>query len=152
MKDLERGLTLTLRIRHYTSNRITKDFIVQQARLLVPDVRKKSGVWYRLNRWRAAQIASGKRPTYGHLVRQYIALNNAGRFERLPHGRSITFIAEFLAAEKGATHREAVAAWNALKALDVPKTYAAWAEVDNRGKRARARVIRKSAATRAQRE
>jgi hypothetical protein len=135
MKDLERGLTLTLPIRHYTRNRTTKDFIVQQARLIAPDVHAKSGVWYRLNRWREAQIASGKRPTYGHLVRHYIRLNNAGRFERIPHGRYINFIAEFLAAEKRATHRDAVAAWHALKALDVPKTYAAWAEFNRRRKR-----------------
>ena len=45
-KDLERGLTLNLRIEHYTSNRQTKDFIVQQARKISPEVREKSGVWY----------------------------------------------------------------------------------------------------------
>src|SRR5207253_2046346 len=81
VKDVERGLTLKLRIEHYTSNRETKHFIVEQARLIAPEVREKSGVWYRLNRWREERITSGKPLTYGHLVRQYIALNEMERFE-----------------------------------------------------------------------
>lgn len=56
VKDLDRGLSLKLRIEHYTSNRRTKTFIIEQARRMAPDVRKKSGVWYRLNRWREQQI------------------------------------------------------------------------------------------------
>src|ERR1700745_3420675 len=55
VKDVERGLDLKLRIENYTSNRVTKDFIVEQARLMAPEVRGKSGVWYRLNRWREDQ-------------------------------------------------------------------------------------------------
>jgi len=152
MKDLARGLSPELPIRHYTSNRATKDFIVAQAHRIAPDVREKSGVWYRLNRWREAQITGGRRPTYGDLVRKYIALTRADRFDRIPHGRYINFVAEFLAAESGATHRDAVAAWHALKSLDIPKTYAAWAEFNRRGKRARANVIRTKAARRARRE
>jgi hypothetical protein len=126
IKDTARGLTLNLRIGHYTSNRETKGFIVQQARLMAPEVREKSGVWYRLNRWREEQIASGKHPTYRDLVRQYIALNRMRRFEKIPHGRYINFVAEFLAAKKGATRAEAIAAWTELKGLDVPKYYASW--------------------------
>ena len=99
MKDVERGLNLKLRIENYTSNRETKNFIVEQAHLMAPDVREKSGVWYRLNRWREEQITSGKHPTYGDLVRQYIALNKMQRFEKVPHGRYINFVAEFLAAD-----------------------------------------------------
>src|SRR5687767_6700857 len=48
IKDLERGLRLDLPIERYTSNRETKDFIAQHARILAPEARKKSGVWYRL--------------------------------------------------------------------------------------------------------
>jgi hypothetical protein len=51
VKDVERGLNLKLRIENYTSNRETKDFIVEQAHLIAPEVREKSGVWHRLNRW-----------------------------------------------------------------------------------------------------
>ena len=128
VKDVERGLNLQLRIENYTSNRETKDFIVEQARMMAPDVREKSGVWYRLNRWREEQIASGQHPTYGDLVRQYIVLNKMPRFERVPHGRYINFVADFLEAKNGATRAEAIAAWNELKDLDVPKDYVSWVE------------------------
>ena len=47
------------------------------------------------------------------------------RFEKVPHGRYINFVAEFLAADKG-TRAEAIAAWTELKELDVPKDYASW--------------------------
>ena len=125
-KDLERGLSLNLRIEHYTSNRETKNFIVREAGKVAPKVREKSGVWYRLNRWREEQITNGKRPTYGDLVRQYVALNRMERFDKVPHGRYINFVAEFLAADKRVTRAEAIAAWTELKELDVPKDYASW--------------------------
>ena len=126
VKDVERGLNLKLRIENYTSNRQTKDFIVEQARIMAPDVLEKSGVWYRLNRWREEQITSGKHTTYGDLVRQYVVLNKMPRFERVPHGRYINFIADFLEADKRATRAEAIAAWTELKQLDVPKDYVSW--------------------------
>jgi hypothetical protein len=125
-KDLERGLSLNLRIQHYTSNRATKDFIVREAGKMAPEVREKSGVWYRLNRWREEQITNGNRPTYGDLVRKYVALNRLERFDHVPHGRYINFMADFLAAEKSGTRSEAIAAWAELKAMDIPKDYASW--------------------------
>ena len=131
-KDCERGLSLNLRIEHYTSNRETKDFIVREARKVAPAVREKSGVWYRLNRWREEQVTSGRRPTYGDLVRQYVALNRMERFAKVPHGRYVNFLAAFLAAEKGATRREAIAAWERLKRMDVPKDYASWVKARRR--------------------
>ena len=126
IKDLERGLSLKLPIVHYTSNRETKDFIVKQAKKFAPGVREKSGVWYRLNRWREEQITEGNHPTYGDLVRHYIALNKMERFEKVPQVRYVNFLAEFLAAEKGATRADAIAAWAKLKTMDAPKTYASW--------------------------
>jgi hypothetical protein len=135
VKDVERGLNLKLRIENYTSNRETKDFIIEQARMMAPDVREKSGVWYRLNRWREEQIMSGEHPTYGDLVRQYIVLNKMQRFERVPHGRYINFVADFLEADKSASRAEAIAAWKELKELDAPKDYVSW--VNTRAKRAR---------------
>ncbi len=48
------------------------------------------------------------------------------RFEKVPHGRYINFVAAFLAAGNGATRAEAIAAWKKLKKLDVPKDYASW--------------------------
>jgi hypothetical protein len=137
VKDMERGLNLKLRIANYTSNRETKDFIVHQARLMAPEVREKSGVWYRLNRWREEQITRRRHPTYGDLVRQYIALNKMERFEKIPHGRYINFVAEFLAADRGARRAEAIAAWTELKELDIPKDHASWvkARAKHKGKR-----------------
>lgn len=129
IKDVERGLNLKLRIENYTSNRETKDFITQQARIMAPDVREKSGVWYRLNRWREEQITSGKHLTYGDLVRQYIVLNKLPRFERIPIRCYCNFVADFLAADKKTTRADAIAAWNELKKLDVPKDYASWVKV-----------------------
>jgi len=126
LKDVERSLHLKLRIEHYTSNRETKDFIIEQGRRLAPEVRMKSGVWYRLNRWRAEQITSGARPTYGDLVRQYIALNRMERFDRVPIVCYVNFISDFLAADTKATRPEIIAAWKEVKKLDVPKDYASW--------------------------
>jgi hypothetical protein len=126
VKDIERGLSLDLRIEHYTSNRETKNFIVREAGKLAPQVREKSGIWYRLNRWREDQITGRKHPTYGDLVRQFIALGKVERFEKIPHGRYINFVAEFLAAEKNATRTDAIAAWAELKAMDIPNNYASW--------------------------
>jgi hypothetical protein len=126
--DVERGLTLKRRIEHYTSNRTTKDFIIEQARILAPDVRQKSGVWYRLNRWRESQITAGRKPTYGDLIRQYIALNRMPAFQKIPHGRYINFLAAFHSANPDATRAQALAAWRKLKRLDAPKVYASWAK------------------------
>ena len=126
VKDLERGLSLNLRIEHYTSNRETKDFIVKHAKESAPGVREKSGVWYRLNRWREEQITKGNQPTYGDLVQQYIALNKVAKFAKIPYDCYINFVAEFLANEKRATRADAIAAWAELKTMDVPKNYASW--------------------------
>src|SRR5437868_4642280 len=133
IKDVERGLNLKLRIENYTSNRVTKDFIVEQARLMAPDVREKSGVWYRLNRWREEQITGGARPTYGDLVRRYVALNQMERFERVPIGRYNNFVADYLKAKAG-TRAEAIDAWEKLKKMDAPKDYASWLKAKSRTK------------------
>ena len=125
VKDLELGLTLDLPIGNYTSIKATKDFIRREASRKNPDVRQKSGVWYRLNRWREAQVAK-RIVTYGELVDQYVALNSLERFARIPHPRYINFLSDFLAAEKGSSHAEARAAWKQLKAMDTPKTYQGW--------------------------
>jgi len=140
IKDVERGLSLNRRIENYTSNRETKDFIVRRARLIAPEVRAKSGVWYRLNRWRERQVTSGKRPTYGDLVRQYIALNRMARFEKIPYRCYINFLAEFHENNRGATRRKAITAWWELKKLDVPKDYASWAKVRDRAKHRRTTI------------
>jgi hypothetical protein len=83
---------------------------------------------------REAQITSGKHPTYGDLVRQYVALNQVGRFEKIPHGRYINFVAQFLKMNQGTTRAAAIAAWRELKELDVPKDYASWVKERSKDK------------------
>ena len=133
LKDLDRGLALDLPIGNYTSIKATKDFIRREASRKKPDVRQQSGVWYRLNRWREAQVAK-RTVTDGELVDRYVALNSLERFARIPHPRYVNFLADYLAAEKGASHADARAAWKKLKALDAPKTYEGWKKARPRPK------------------
>ncbi|MDN5212039.1 SAP domain-containing protein [Fulvivirgaceae bacterium BMA12] len=127
IKDIEKGLSLSLPIVNYTSNRETKQFIEAEAGKIIPDLKKKSGARYRLNRWREEQINKGIKITYGDLVKQYISLNQVeGRFEQIPVGRYINFLADFLAEEKTATRLQAIEAWEKLKTLNIPKNYKAW--------------------------
>lgn len=127
IKDVEKGLSLSLPIVNYTSNKETKRFIVEEAKKMTPNLRERSGAWYRLNRWREEQLAEGEEITYEDLVRQYITLNEReGSFSRIPQGRYINFVADYLAGEKNATRSEAIKAWEQLKQLDTPKTYEAW--------------------------
>ena len=125
VRDLDRGLRLDLPIANYTSNRQTKGFIIREAQRKNPAAKEKSGIWYRLNRWREAHVAKGP-VTYGDLVEQFIALSALERFERIPHPRYINFLAEFHASEQDASRQDALAAWKTLKKMDVPKTYASW--------------------------
>ena len=137
-KDLERGLSLKLRIEHYSSNRETKEFIVREARKIAPEIREKSGVWYRLNRWREDQVTNGHHPTYGNLVKRYVELNRMDRFDKIPYDCYINFVAEFLKAEKRGTRSGAIAAWGKLKSMDTPKNYASWVKArrtQGKGKR-----------------
>jgi hypothetical protein len=127
VRDVERGLSLDLRIVGYTNDKETKDFLEREARRLAPGLKRKSGARYRLNRWREDRIADGVKITYRDLVREYVRLSQtAGPFAHIPHGRYINFMSDFLAAEQGATREQAIRAWTTLKALDVPKDYRSW--------------------------
>ena len=132
-KDVERGLHLDLRVVRYTNDPQTKLFLDQEARQLVPGLKRRSGARYRLNRWREAQILSGVKLRYRDLVTEYVRLNQfTGAFAQVPHGRYLNFMSNFLAARKGATKGQALRAWATLKKLSVPKTYAAWARARSR--------------------
>ena len=126
IRDIERGLSLKLVVVNYTSNKETKEFIVEEALKIAPNLKRKSGASYRLNRWRDEQIDKGIKITYEDLVKQYVELNQMeGAFPQAPSGRYINFISDFLAAERNATRDEAVSAWGQLKKLDIPKNYRA---------------------------
>jgi hypothetical protein len=126
-RDVERGLRLDLPVVHYTSNRDTKSFIEREAAKILPGFKRASGTRYLLNRWREEQIAAGRRITYRDLVLQAIALNETKRGPlRVEHGRYMNFISDYMADNKAASHQDAVRAWHEVKAMDAPKTYAAW--------------------------
>jgi hypothetical protein len=113
----------------YTNDKGTKDFLEKEAQKLAPGLKRKSGVRYRLNRWREEQLVKGIRLTYGDLVSEYVRLNlTEGPFAHIPHVRYINFLSDFLAAEKGATREQAMKAWHKLKAMDLPKDYRSWAK------------------------
>ena len=126
-KDVERGLSLDLPVVVYTNDKETKTFLEREAQRLAPGLKRKSGVRYRLNRWREVQLIKGVKLTYVDLVEEYIRMNQTREpFAQIPHGRYINFISDFLAGEKGATREQAMRAWEKLKALDVPKNYRSW--------------------------
>ncbi len=129
IKDIQRGLRLDLPVVVYTNDKETKDFLEREAQKLAPGLKRKSGVRYRLNRWREGRLIKGVKLTYGGLVKEYVRLNQTkGPFAQIPHARYINFMSDFLAAEKGATREQAMKAWRKLKTLDVPKNYRSWVE------------------------
>ena len=133
-RDVDRGLRLGLPVVHYTSNKETKMFLEREAAKIRPGFRRAAGTRYLLNRWREEQIAAGRRITYRDLVLQAIALNDSKRGPlRIEHGRYMNFMSDYMAANAGAPHEDAVKAWHEVKALDAPKTYASWVRFGQRG-------------------
>lgn len=127
IKDVERGLHLNLPIVVYTNDKETKSLLEREAQKLAPGFKRKSGSRYRLNRWREEQITNGIKITYRDLVKEYVRLCQSDKpFKKIPHGRYINFMSEFLASQKGATREQAIQAWEQVKSLDCPKTYRAW--------------------------
>ena len=133
IRDIEKGLNRSLQITNYICNKQTQNFIINETQKIDPDLKIKSGVWYRLNRWREEQITNGKTITYGDLINQFIKLNQAeGSFKKIPVGRHINFISDFLANEKNSTREQAVAEWRKLKEMNIPKDYESWKVYRNR--------------------
>jgi len=133
VKDVELGLRLDLPVVRYTSNKETKDFLAREAQKIAPGLKRKSGVRYRLNRWREEQLTAGKRITYGDLVRQYVKLNQTeAPFAQIPYDCYVNFLSDFSKAEKDATRADALAAWRQLKRMKVMKNYKAWKEANSR--------------------
>jgi SAP domain-containing new25 len=127
IRDTQRGLRLDLPVVAYTNDQATKQFLEDEAKKLVPGLKRRSGARYRLNRWREEQLAKGINLTYRGLIKEYARLSQAKEpFAKIPQVRYINFMSDFLAAEKGATREQAIKAWRRLKTLDVPKSYRAW--------------------------
>jgi hypothetical protein len=133
VKDVERGLSLTLPVLVYTNDVETKEFLERESRRLAPGHKQRSGSRYRLNRWREQQIAVGLKITYGDLVREYVRLNRPDAVhERAPQVCYVNFLSDFFAAQKDAVRADGLRAWAEVKKLDGPNTYQTW-------KKARAR-------------
>ena len=127
IRDVERGLSLDLRVVVYTNDKKTKDFLEREALRLAPGLKRKSGARYRLNRWREDRLTNGVKTTYRNLVKEYVRLSQTpGPFAHIPHGRYINFMSDFLAAEPRSTREHAIRAWTTLKSLDLPKDYRSW--------------------------
>jgi len=125
--DVDLGLRLDRRVIRYTNDVVTKEFLEREAVKLAPTFRPRSGAKYRLNRWREEQIQNGVELTYRDVVAEYVRLTqSAERFARVPHGRYINFMSDFLAQQPGATKAKAIKAWQSLKKMDCPKTYRDW--------------------------
>jgi len=125
-KDYENSeLKMNTKVNNYCSNKITKTFIITQAKDIQPDLPKKSGVWYWINRWRESQLKK-QSITYGDIVHQFIELSNKKeRLPRIPSTKFNNFISDFLEAKKG-SRSEAITAWERLKETSIPKTFEAW--------------------------
>ncbi len=128
-KDVEHGLHLSLPIVVYTNDTETKDFLDREGRKLSPGMTRKSGVRYRLNRWREEQLAKGA-ITYGDLVKEYVRLNLTREpFAKIPYDCYINFLSDFLAGEKDAKREQAISAWREVKEIDGPKNYDSWVKL-----------------------
>ncbi|MDE2778871.1 MAG: SAP domain-containing protein [Chloroflexota bacterium] len=117
-------------VRDYVDNRRTKDFLRDLVHARVPQLKDKSGQWYRLNEWRRSQLRAGQSFTYADLANRLLELMRwEGPFPRIPAGRFNNFVTDFFAdpGNKGKTRAEAVAAWEHIKSLPGPKTYQAYA-------------------------
>ncbi len=128
-KDYENSeLKMSTKVNNYCSNKITKTFIINQAKNIQPNLPKKSGVWYWINRWRESQLKK-QSITYGDIVHQFIELSNKKeRLPRIPSTKFNNFISDFLEAKKG-NRSAAITAWEQLKEINIPKTFEAWANL-----------------------
>jgi hypothetical protein len=127
IKDVDRGLRLDRRVVLYTNDRDTKAFLEREALRLDPTFKRRSGARYRLNRWREAQLTRGVHITYRDLVREYVRLNRPETtYRRVPSGRYINFLSDFMAANPGARMAAAIRAWKTVKRMNSPKDYRAF--------------------------
>ena len=123
-------------VRDYVDDRRTKDYLRDLVHARDPQLRDKSGQWYRLNEWRRTQLRAGQRITYADLGNRLMELMRwEGRFPRIPAGRFNNFVTDFWAdpANKGKTRADAVAAWERIKSVPGPKTYEAYAALEPTG-------------------
>lgn len=123
------ALTLATRVIDYIDDKTTKQFLLNEVAKLDPSLRPKSGQWYWLNDWRRNQLRGGTRITYGDVVRHLTRLmRQPDRLPQIPSARFNNFITDYLAdpANRASNKSDAVAAWEQIKRVPGPKTYAAF--------------------------
>ena len=126
VKDTESDLSMNLSIVNYINNKKTKDFILKKALEIDPELPKKTGCKYWLNRWREEQIKKGNKITYGDLVREYVSLRQSKeKFPQIPSTKFNNFISDYLVNKEG-TKKQALKEWKKLRGLKIPKTYSSW--------------------------
>ena len=116
-------------VRNYVDDRRTKEFLRSLVRARAPSLKDRSGQWYWLNDWRRSQIQAGRRITYTDLGNRLLELlRTEGRLPRIPAARFNNFITDFRAdpANEGRSRADALAAWEHIKSVPGPKTYAAY--------------------------
>jgi len=114
-------------VANYVDDRQTKAFLLELVHAEAPGLGRKSGQWYWLNDWRRQKQAAQARFTYRDLaVRLRELMQTEGRFPQIPAARMNNFITDFRAdpANAGISRKDALKAWNWLKAQPGPKTYA----------------------------
>ncbi len=117
-------------VRNYVDDRRTKGFLRGTVHARAPSLKDKSGQWYWLNDWRRGQLQAGRRITYADLGNRLLELmRTEGRLPRIAAARFNNFITDFRAdpANKGKSRADAVGAWEHVKSVPGPKTYAAYA-------------------------
>lgn len=125
-KDSDKKLSLKTQIKNFTNDKVTKEFIEAQALRKEPNLPKKSGCKYWLNRWREENLSKGNKITYGDLVNEYIRLRKTkGNFPQIPSTKFNNFVQDYLANNEG-TRAQAMKEWEILKKLDVPKNFKSW--------------------------
>lgn len=123
------ALTLATRVIDYVDDKTTKQFLLNEVAMLDPSLKLKSGQWYWLNDWRRNQLRKGARITYRDVVRELRRLmSQPDRLPQIPSARFNNFITDFLAdpANRANNKSDAVAAWEQIKRVPGPKTYAAF--------------------------
>lgn len=117
------------RVLNYAGDARTKQFLLGLARSQSPGLADKSGQWYWLNDWRREQQAAGAEFSYRDLGNRLRALmQTEERLPQIPSARMNNFLTDFRAdpANSEFSRKEAMDAWEQLKAADGPKTYQHW--------------------------
>ena len=114
-------------VENFSNKKETWEFIHSEMDKRMPGLQPKSGAKYWLNRWIEDKLSHGEKITYNDVICEYIRLNKTkGKLPQIPSCKFNNFISDYLANEKNATRKDALDAWNKLKAMKTKKDYITW--------------------------